>query len=699
MLRVAVHRRSGLVATVLAVVVAVGGVAAQGAQGATPTAAGAFVAVTPTRLVNTYTGAFGNLHGALRGRATTSPQLGGHGGVPSSGVAAVALTLTVQQPAASGALVAWKYGTRRPGTANVQFAAGQRAAQFAIVRVSATGRINLYNRSSQALQVLVDVSGYYLAGTPTARRALHPVTPSRIADTRAGGYGSVRAGATRTLAVGGHGRVPAAGVDSVALTINLFAPPRSGTLTAYAAGRARPGLPTGRFPGGRSSSLFTIVPVSASGRITVYNGSSRAIDFALDVAGYFLDGVATRAGTLQRLPVQRVLDTRHAPIARSTSRSVTVRGKAGVPLTGVQSVAVVVSVISPASAGGVTAWGGRSRPRVTNVQFSTGRSTSDVALVQVSSTGKINLYNASSRGLSVFVDVVGFVRGTTITPPPVSTGRYVRNISGAPSDAATMDSEGCQDGRDGSALVLLELGAQSMTGRLAGTGGIALTQTNPVVRVTYSELSDALTGYLNGFHRCAPEWSATIALGTNNDGVFSDSLSAYPAPDRGKDWANRLVDPLRSAAPSGLDVVAANDIEAGFAGTLAQVRAWERGYYAATDTTLIVNGSLDGCPTDFGRTATPCDRGWTLADYAGLTRHGTQTRVLPQIYVPEQARQWANLDRVTGGRLDVAGSLTEFAADGFGYHPVDGWAALYNALSSVVGSPQIPRAVDLRVDN
>ena len=154
--------------------------------------------------------------------------------------------------------------------------------------------------------------------------------------------------------------------------------------------------------------------------------------------------------------------------------------------------------------------------------------------------------------------------------------------------------------------------------------------------------------------------------------------------------------------PKNVTVVGANDIEASFGTQRAgDAIAWETAYFANTSADLVFNGALINCPTVFGSTAS-CAYGWTQADYVTLTRHvaggRNRTQVLPQIYFPVQAVQWANIFARAGGGLRFAGSLTEHGADPTTYLPAQGWTALVRALQWRTAAPQVPRAVDIAKD-
>jgi hypothetical protein len=207
------------------------------------------------------------------------------------------------------------------------------------------------------------------------------------------------------------------------------------------------------------------------------------------------------------------------------------------------------------------------------------------------------------------------------------------------------------------------------------------------------QLVDAVDAYLNGYAG-AESAPGTVAIATNNDGDWHK----YPATPRGRDWANKVID--RLTVPDGVHVAGAADIEAGFVSTRAQAQTWEDAYLAATPEPLYYVGSADGCPSTFGATNATCRFGWTEKQYYALAHHGTRIHVLPQVYTPANAVQWANIDATGGSGLTFAGALTErAAAPAQSQHPAQGWAALYRALSAHTDAPKVPAVVDLRIDD
>ena len=226
-------------------------------------------------------------------------QVAGVGGVPASGVEAAVLNVTVVDPAAQGHLTVYPAGGSVPVSSNDNFAAGQTVADRVIVPVSATGAVDLV--SSQASDVIVDVSGWYSSGGGTGGQYVALPGPVRVCDTRSGNpsglsgvaaqcNGSGDAGSTLgpggslTVSVTGVGGVPAA-VGGV--VVNLTAVDPSGpTYLTVAPGTTRPAVSDLNAQVGSSRANLVVTAVSATGTVTVTNNSD-TVDVIVDVDGYF----------------------------------------------------------------------------------------------------------------------------------------------------------------------------------------------------------------------------------------------------------------------------------------------------------------------------------------------------------------------------------------------------------------------------
>lgn len=86
-------------------------------------------------------------------------QVVGQGGLPANATAVV-LNLTVTEPDASSFLTLWPAGELRPQASNINFVAGRTIANLVTVKLSADGRISIYNFNGNT-HVVVDVNGYY----------------------------------------------------------------------------------------------------------------------------------------------------------------------------------------------------------------------------------------------------------------------------------------------------------------------------------------------------------------------------------------------------------------------------------------------------------------------------------------------------------------------------------------------------------
>jgi hypothetical protein len=104
----------------------------------------------------------GNKVGELDGSGSAYElQVGGEKGVPSSGVAAVALNVTVVDGEAGdygGFVTVYPCGTR-PDASNLNFTSGQTIPNSVIAPVSSSGKVCLYVYGEAHL--LADVSGYF----------------------------------------------------------------------------------------------------------------------------------------------------------------------------------------------------------------------------------------------------------------------------------------------------------------------------------------------------------------------------------------------------------------------------------------------------------------------------------------------------------------------------------------------------------
>jgi hypothetical protein len=703
---------------VLACVLSVSGVVVALAA-ATPAAAvpatGTYHATTPTRILDTRLRTR-RLPVVARGEVVL--QVVGLASVPAS-ASAVVLNVTVTEPTGAGYVTVYPDLAARPATSNLNFVPKQIVPTLVVVGMS-NGRVRFYNGSTGSVQIIADVSGYYTgANLPSGQGAFGALTPLRLLDTRSGKgapKGTVVKGGSVAFTVTGNG-VPL-GVSAVVLNVTVTEPTSSGFITAYPHGGPIPTASNLNFLAKQIVPNLVVVPVGADGKVSLFNGSAGTVHLLADISGYFLAGDPVSAGALGALAPARLLDTRYGtgglktPLAPFASRTVSVRGRGGVPLAGTSAVILNVTVTSSTAPGYLTVYGAAVRPGVSNLNFTRGQIVPNLVVTQVSANGTVTFYNGSTGSVHVLADVSGYIPNADAPLPATSTSRYIRNITGVSSDAGKMQDEGCTDVKSGSTFVLLDIGAQSNSSAASSNGtvlspanpGVRLTTQSSAVRLTYPQLRTAIDAYTLGISSCG-SGNVTVALGTNNSG----GSATYAAATQGTDWANEVLDKL--IVRSQVTLTGANDIEASFGGTQADALAWETNYLNATSSNLVYTGSADNCPSTFGSTA-DCGAAsgqapganWTRASYAYLAHGLSPSRItaLPQIYYGSQAVQWANINATAGNAIVFAGVLTENAsacgAD-CAMTPSQGWAALYHSISTNVTAPKIPVVTDLQVDS
>ena len=408
------------------------------ATAATPASAAepTYTGLVPARLLDTRPGGAtidGQFAGGGEVGATSTVNLTvlGRGGVPTSGVGAVAINVTVAAPTSGSFLTVYPRGSSLPTASNLNFSAGQTAANMAIVPVGTDGQISLYNYAGRT-HLLVDVLGWFAQGA-----GYTGFSPARLLDTRAGGatvdgqfagQGRVGAGSVLNLTVLGRGGVPASGVGVVAINLTEVEPTANSFMTVYPEGSARPNASNLNFSAGQTIANMVIVPVGASGQISLYNYTGQT-DLLVDVLGWFASGAGYNGSSPARLLDTRVggatVDGQFAgsgAVGPVSVLNLTVLGRGGVPASGVGAVAINLTASQPCASSFITAYpSGTLRPNASNLNFGAGQTVANMVIVPVGSNGQISLYNEAGE-THLIVDVLGWIAGTPIAgSQPISS--------------------------------------------------------------------------------------------------------------------------------------------------------------------------------------------------------------------------------------------------------------------------------------
>ena len=371
-------------------------------------AVGGFASLSPSRLLDTRTNG-----PALGAGQTRTLKVTGVGGVPSTGVSAVVLNVTVTDTTTPGYLTVSPTGTTRPVVSNLNSSAGATIPNAVTVKVGTAGSIDLYQSGPGTAQVIVDVAGYYIDGTVTAAGAFTSLTPARILDTRTTG-GPLAYAETRDLQILGQGGVPATNVSAVVLNTTVTDTTATGFLTVFPSGTTRPTASNLNWVPGLTIPNLVTVQVGDNGKVSVFQSGPGTANVVVDVAGYYLGGTATLPGTFVALAPARVLDTRSSsPVAGLSDRTVPILGAGGIPASGVSAVVVNTTVTETTSAGFLTVYPGTEPwPTASNLNWSAANTTiPNLVIVQVGTDGSLKLHNGSGTSTQVVADIAGYYIG------------------------------------------------------------------------------------------------------------------------------------------------------------------------------------------------------------------------------------------------------------------------------------------------
>jgi len=197
------------------------------------------------------------------------------------------LNVTAVNPTAKSYVTAYPDGQPRPDTLNLFFYSGDKFPNLVIVPVGSNGKVDFYNNSG-SVNLLADLEGYYT--TSGNGSWLDTTGPTRLLDTRngTGGY-STPAGAGKTISVKVVGKdgMPVSGVTAVMLNVTAVSPTKTGYVTVYPYGKARPGTPNLDFRAGETFPNLVIVPVDSGGKVSFYNAYGN-VNLLADLAGYYM---------------------------------------------------------------------------------------------------------------------------------------------------------------------------------------------------------------------------------------------------------------------------------------------------------------------------------------------------------------------------------------------------------------------------
>lgn len=261
----------------------------------------------------------------------------------------------------------------------------------------------------------------------------HPLTPTRIHDSRVanldvapnGRKPTSPGGSTYSIPVLGKGGVPSNASDVLAVVVGVVVADTGakGNLALYPSGASAATSSLVNFFPGRNVPNLAIVGVGPDGKIAAELTTPQANSSAnviVDVFGWF--STSSYSGSGARLfPVvpNRIHDSRETGGALGTkqSRSIQVRGQGGVPnsanVTGVMLNLTAINRQAGSRNTYVAVTPNRvpsgSSPSTSNINVVPNHVKASMVIVPIGSDGKVNLYNHSGS-THVAVDVLGYLQ-------------------------------------------------------------------------------------------------------------------------------------------------------------------------------------------------------------------------------------------------------------------------------------------------
>ena len=367
-----------------------------------------FAPISPCRIVDTRNpnGSFGGP--AIAGGATREFVIPNSVcGIPSN-VASYSMNVAVVPHGTLGFLTLWPSGQPKPLVATLNSIDGRAKSNAAIVPAGSNGAVSVF--ATDTTDLILDINGYFVAGSFPGVLAFYPLTPCRVADTRNPtdplGGPSLEAQSTRSFPI----LASSCGVppEAEAYSLNLAAVPRGPTLgyiTVWPVGQSQPLVASLNDPTGTVLANAVIISAGPGGAVNVF--TSDATDLVIDINGYF---APARPGGLSFYAVApcRVFDSR-LPAGTppfSTTQDVSVTATAcGVPVTA-RAFVFNATVVPRGFLGFITMWPqGQTQPLAATLNAYDGAITNNMAIVP-STTGAISVFPSDPTHL--VLDIFGY---------------------------------------------------------------------------------------------------------------------------------------------------------------------------------------------------------------------------------------------------------------------------------------------------
>jgi spore germination protein YaaH len=312
-----------------------------------------FVALAPSRILDTRTG--NGLTGTFASSVPRTFQVTGRGGVPASALA-VTGNLTITGQTSAGYVSLGPTMTADPATSTLNVPHGDIRATGVTVRLGDGGTLTAVFKGTTGARanLIFDVTGYFVGGSTGA--TFFPLDPARVMDTRVGNglTGTFANKLPRTFQVTGRGGVPA-GAVAVTGNLTITGQTSAGYVSLGPVMTASPSTSTLNAPQGDNRANGVTVSLDGSGGLSaVWVGTAGSRTHLLfDVTGYFVSSGA--GATYFPIDNARLLDSRvgngfSGVLTSPTPKSFAAAGRGTIP-AGALAVTGTLTITGQSSAG------------------------------------------------------------------------------------------------------------------------------------------------------------------------------------------------------------------------------------------------------------------------------------------------------------------------------------------------------------
>jgi N-acetylmuramoyl-L-alanine amidase/FlgD Ig-like domain len=370
-----------------------------------------FVALDPTRIYDSLT--VGHL--PLGPGQRMDLHVLGAGGVPSSGVGSVALTVTARWPTSTTSLSVWPAGATSPASPTMTVESGTTRSALAVSALGGNGLVSLRN-SAGVTEVAVDVVGYYPIASSASGQRLHLVRPFRLYDSRASGI--MRSGTGRTITLPTSSGIASSRMGAAIVNVTALSATGAGDLVVHSPGSGLGAAVTLTYSKATNASSRTITSLSGGAlRISVRGADTQVL---VDVIGWYAPTSVAGGQRFQAIAPRRVLDTSagigaaKGSVRRNGTVVVTVAGTGRVLPSSARAVLLNLISTSKKMQTYRTSWPAHPTwPSWSDIYLTKGRATSNLVLVRVRhggrKDGKFSLRNYAKK-TNLVADVVGYYR-------------------------------------------------------------------------------------------------------------------------------------------------------------------------------------------------------------------------------------------------------------------------------------------------